>query len=120
MKPFNLKEARAGKPVCTRDGAKARIVCFNVQGNTPPLMALITGPDGGEYMSSHHANGTSAHGHDKDLFMDAVKCEGWATVYKRSDGCVVIGSRMYPSYEIALEDSLPVGRLTIAHIEWEE
>lgn len=29
MKPFNLEQAKAGKPVCTRDGRKARIVCFD-------------------------------------------------------------------------------------------
>ena len=25
FKPFNLEQAKAGKPVCTRDGRKARI-----------------------------------------------------------------------------------------------
>ena len=29
MKPFDLEAAKAGKPVCTRDGRKARINCFD-------------------------------------------------------------------------------------------
>lgn len=43
MKPFNLEEAKAGKPVCTRDG---RIVTFireiNSSGIDPyPVVAII-------------------------------------------------------------------------------
>lgn len=29
MRPFNLEEAKAGKPVCTRGGLKARMICFD-------------------------------------------------------------------------------------------
>lgn len=29
LKPFDLEEAKAGKPVCTRDGRRARIICFD-------------------------------------------------------------------------------------------
>lgn len=28
MKPFNLEEAKAGKPVCTRDGRRVEIISF--------------------------------------------------------------------------------------------
>lgn len=28
-KPFNLEEAKAGRPVCTRNGQEVRIICFN-------------------------------------------------------------------------------------------
>lgn len=30
-KPFNLEEAKAGKPVCTRGGHKAKIICFDAR-----------------------------------------------------------------------------------------
>lgn len=29
MKPFDLEAAKRGEPVCTRDGRKARIICFD-------------------------------------------------------------------------------------------
>lgn len=32
LKPFDLEAAKQGKPVCTRDGRKARIVCFDLKG----------------------------------------------------------------------------------------
>ena len=41
MKPFNLEDAKAGKPICTRDSLPARIICFNKQGDDKPIVALI-------------------------------------------------------------------------------
>lgn len=40
-KPFNLEEAKAGKPVCTRDGHKARIICFDAGMGEYPVIALV-------------------------------------------------------------------------------
>ena len=44
LKPFDIQKAREGKPVCTRDGRKARIICFNRKGDMP-ITALITNKD---------------------------------------------------------------------------
>lgn len=41
MKPFNLEEAKAGKPVCTRDGYDARILCFDAKNPYYPVVALV-------------------------------------------------------------------------------
>lgn len=41
MKPFNLEEAKAGKPVCTRDGRKVRLLCFDAKSNNYPIVGLI-------------------------------------------------------------------------------
>ena len=41
MKQFNLEEAKAGKPICTRDGIPVRIICFNKQGDDKPIVALV-------------------------------------------------------------------------------
>ena len=40
LKPFDLQKAKEGKPVCTRDGRKARIICFDVN-NDKPIVAVI-------------------------------------------------------------------------------
>lgn len=42
MKPFNLEEAKAGKPVCTRGGLDARIICFDVLGAPHRIVGLMT------------------------------------------------------------------------------
>ena len=44
LKEFDLEAAKLGKPVCTRDGRKARIICFDRIDSTGlnlPIVALI-------------------------------------------------------------------------------
>ena len=48
MKPFNLDLAKAGHPVCTVDGRKARIVCFDRKIADYPLVVLIETRNGVE------------------------------------------------------------------------
>lgn len=45
LKSFNLEEAKAGKPVCTRDGRNARILGFDAKGRKP-ISALVESRDG--------------------------------------------------------------------------
>ena len=55
LKPFDIQKAREGKPVCTRDGRKVRIVCFDRK-RTYPIIALIEeGED--ERVCSYMPNG---------------------------------------------------------------
>lgn len=41
MKPFNLEEAKAGKPVCTRDGRRVEIISFDNPNNGSPILARV-------------------------------------------------------------------------------
>lgn len=41
MKPFNLEEAKAGKPVCTRDGRRVEIIFFENPNNVYPILARV-------------------------------------------------------------------------------
>lgn len=41
MKPFNLEEAKAGKPVCTRDGRRVEISSFDNPNNGYPILARV-------------------------------------------------------------------------------
>ena len=56
LKPFSLEAAKAGKPVCTRDGRKARIICFDRKDNTP-IVALIERVDGIEILQCFYNDG---------------------------------------------------------------
>lgn len=40
MKPFDLEAAKAGAPVCTRDGRSARIICTDCRG-VDSVLALV-------------------------------------------------------------------------------
>ena len=45
MKPFDLEKAKAGASICTRDGSKARIVCFDADNDRFPIVVLIKDSD---------------------------------------------------------------------------
>ena len=85
LKPFDLEAAKAGKPVCTRDGHKARIICFDLKNDEYPIVAAVEN-DSSETLFSYTTNGEIADGieSDKDLMMLLEKKEGWVNVYKDS------------------------------------
>lgn len=82
LKPFDLQKAKAGKPVCTRNGRKARIICFDVRAKKP-IAALITNDDI-EEVHFYYDNGRSDQyqGYRYDLMMLPEKHEGWAVIFK--------------------------------------
>ena len=84
LKEFNLGAAKAGKPVCTRDGRKARIICFDRNWDMS-IVALVSGPLGESvhcYLSNGKVNFYNQS--DEDLMMLPEKKEGWVNVYKDS------------------------------------
>ena len=86
LKPFDLEAAKAGKPVCTRDGRKARIICFDRKGDTS-IVALIMGDNDREEIHSYYKDGKSVRNQEYhyDLMMLPEKKDGWLNVYKREN-----------------------------------
>ena len=86
LKPFDLEAAKAGKPVYTRDGRGARIICFDAKCNLP-IIALITQSGGDESLARYNSNGrfTNLNESDCDLMMLPERKEGWINVYKREN-----------------------------------
>lgn len=85
MKPFNLEEAKAGKPVCTRDGNAVRIICFDAR-QSYPIVALVHGggaDDEEEVMQFSDTGLFNYHEptHCNDLFMAPVKKTVWINLY---------------------------------------
>ena len=82
LKPFDLEAARSGKTVCTRDGRKARIICFDsINKGNYPIIALIE-DKGYESLFYYNENGESNIGTDFNLMMPPEKHEGWVNIYK--------------------------------------
>ena len=69
LKPFDIQKAREGKPVCTRDGRKARIICFDRDWDMH-IVALVTDPLG-ESVHYYLSDGKVDSGkqNDEDLMM---------------------------------------------------
>ena len=81
LKPFDLEAAKAGKPVCTRDGRKARIICFDRDWDMQ-IVALVSDPFG-ELVKYYWSNGKVDYDeqNDDDLIMLSEKKEGWVNIY---------------------------------------
>lgn len=112
LKPFDLEAAKAGKPVCTRDGRKARIICWDKKG-LAPIVALIE-HENSEIFLAYYNNGrhTIRERSDNDLMMLPEKKEGWIIIHKEA---------IYDketAEKIARETTANVIR--IQKIEWEE
>ena len=122
MKPFDIELAKAGHPVCTREGESVRIVCYDRKNTKYPIMALI---DKGEYENHCSYTIEGKFGSDfpdeikKDLFMATVKKEGWVNLYKENS-MTHASVKIYPSKEEALDGHSPINYLTTVKIEWEE
>lgn len=133
LKPFDLEAAKAGKPVCTRDGRKARIICFDAKRKDGKnIMALIPSKEypGFEDLVAYPNNGNYHGGHenDGDLMMLPEKKEGWVNIYNRnrprtsSENCYIMtGVSVFETKEGAIsyidKDKEYIGTVKI---EWEE
>ena len=122
MKPFDLEAAKAGKPVCTRDGRKARIICFDVK-CIKPIVALIQGSDNSEQIEYYTENGVFSNGgtgKNRDLMILLEKKEGWVNIYgeEKERYCSNV---IYSSKEEALNISKQLKEhITTIKIEWKE
>lgn len=125
LKPFDLEAAKAGKPVCTRDGRKARIICFDAKRKDGKnIMALIPSKEYPEFedLVAYPNNGNYHGGHenDGDLMMLHQKKEGWINIYTSYDG-IETGISVYETKEIAKKGvDNSVSYLGTIKIEWEE
>ena len=90
MKPFDLELAKSGYPVCTRDGRKARIICFDAKGNKP--LIILSEIDGKEVILRYTEKGQSDNFHsptprEDDLMMCPVKHTGYINIYDNNRVC---------------------------------
>lgn len=125
MKPFDLEKAKAGASICTRDGSKARIVCFDANNKRFPLVALIKDSDNSEeYPVLYTKEGNFFDGekdHPKDLCMKGEKKEGWINIYESWAGKYI--GAVYNSKEEAMSmraDGQGIKYITTVRVEWEE
>lgn len=121
MKEFDYEKAKAGAPVCTRDGMPARIICWNFM---HPFYKIIALADRGDSESILSFSPEGKYDKDKDnhfldLMMAPVKHEGWVLIDPEGPHCI---AHIYNSKEEAEEDAEReiIAYSAIAHIEWEE
>lgn len=121
LKEFDLEAAKAGKPVCTRDGRRARIICFDRNWEYP-IVALIECENGEEMISACDKDGKARiyETQGTDLMMLPEKKEGWINIYTSYCG-IETGISVYETEEIAKKGvDNNTSYLGTIKIEWEE
>lgn len=120
MKPFNLEAAENDAPVCTRDGKKARIICWDAKG-THPIIALCDDGGSEENVICCRLNGhilNNGNDHKNDLMMATTQHDGWVNVQLNpNDGyrCTAVFADEYSAKSLA--DKFTVATIKI---EWED
>ena len=100
MKPFNLEEALAGKPVQTRDGQLVKIGAYNPDATkTHRVVGWIEGN-----VSSWYENGSYVNDevHIRDLFMAPETKVVWVLLFAYDK---YLYSQVYKTEEMAKEKS---------------
>ena len=121
LKSFDLEAAKVGKPVCTRDGRKARIICFDRNDNTP-IVALIECVNHVVILQCYHNDGKVCHEavSQYDLMMLPEKKEGWVNIY--NDGGTYYSKYIYKTEKEATgqADTISPNHVATVKIDWDE
>lgn len=123
FKPFDLEQAKAGKPIYTRNGRKARIICFDAKLEYYPIVALVENEySTQEILFTYTNEGRFCYDnpmHTSDLVMLSEEREGWINIYPGADGRVAC-SNPYETKEEALKNSKCSNVIDTVRIEWHE
>lgn len=123
MKPFDLEAAKAGKPVCTRNGYEARIICFDYQTYDDFCIVVAFKIDRFENLMLCDLNGKCrGEGMENyDLMMATERKTGWINIYPSTDpkyDAFVGSGIVYKTKEEALSNAT-VYTLATIEIDWE-
>lgn len=119
MKEFNLKEAQAGKPICTRDGREARIICWDSKGDECSLIVAVRSKTDEtlEEIITYNKNGMHPANDESspdNLMMDLEKRKLYVNIYKNKDGIYVSRVRDNSDIEtLNLASSFLIGTICV-------
>ena len=113
MKVFDIEKAKEGAAVCTRDGKKARIICFDRDHcKGLPIIALVREHDNGdELVKTYNKYGayTGPEGDSYDLMMAPVKKKVWINFYKTAADNIISDQLTWDSKDDAVKNSMGNG-----------
>lgn len=123
MKPFNLEEALAGKPVITRDGKKVTHIRYfpELEGKSEPVSGVVDNESIETFSSDGKYVPSSTTPFDYDLFMDVEKVSGYVNVYQSStlEKVIYLGSGFYKTYQEARSNGKGTDYIKTIPIEFE-
>lgn len=124
IKPFSLEAAKAGKPVCTRDGRKARIICFDLSEEYPIAARVYDNVENKILLFSYKEDGRiNNYDYKSDLMMLTEKRSGWVNLYRKNND-LITSKDVFCSNKAAIEcvddENDEKYYIATAKISWEE
>lgn len=124
MKAFDIKLAKAGHKVQTRDGRPARIVCYDLKMSIDTSCMLVLVEDANREYPYKYTLGGSCMEYDKkdlDLVMIPEIKEGWINIYKNnySNTLASTSENIYKTEHEALANRRTEDYITTIKIEFE-
>ena len=110
LKPFDLEAAKAGKPVCTRDGRRVRVICFDRKfyhdGYNYPIVAMVNDNDN-ELVHAYTQDGLLVGNGEceSDLMILPEKKEGWINIYNADTTFYYVDGRVFETKDEAVKES---------------
>ena len=126
MKQFDLQEylKNPTRPIVTRDGRAARVICTDRKDEQYPIMALIEIRGGlKEFGYFYTANGVFLEGTKsaRDLFFAPEKKIGWINLYKDRDDVVTDKFIIHSKEDARIQRGIYKDNyIATIKIEWEE
>lgn len=124
MRQFNLEEyvKNPARPIVTRDGRAARVLCTDRISDTWPVVALVRDEEG-EAVRTFHENGECYLIDESpdpcDLFFAPEKKEGWVNLFKINS--TITTGEVYNTKEEAKSAVVgSLGYISTVKVEWEE
>ena len=113
MKPFNLQDAIAGKPIVCRDGTPAKFLYYSE--DVEPGWVVGVSRDRSLYGVSASGNYLSEGQHQADLFMAAEQDTVWINVYRDKSGEVFAGGT-HPTADRAKDETIIIAGVLLETI----
>lgn len=121
MKKFDLQKTKAGAPVMTRDGRKARIIGERKHPEYP-LVVAVCDRNGTEevFLYTNEGRNYMHQESQEDLFMATIKYKKYANFYFKDESFYDLGE-VYDNRDVAIRNIRnDVKYIKTIEIEWEE
>lgn len=123
MKKFDIELAKAGAPVCTREGRPARIVCFDKKSDRGFSIVALVDNDGYEELEVCTTGGCYLSDKEdrRDLMMAPTQHTGYVALCRKESGVPMACASVYADRESAEAGTKYMSQLlAIGEITWEE
>lgn len=120
MKPFNLEQAKAGRPLVTRDGRSARFIAHVPEAAPLYRVLCLVAKEASVFTFTETGKAFPDTDTSHDLFMVSSKRTWWIAVWPQGVGSFRLASYFYESEEMARTSLTCTSEAVVIPVELED